>query len=202
MALSPGALASIIQGNLAGVGANGANLGKFCSAVAAGVVMSIVGKPFATTDTGLVIGIGTGIGTGITGLDSSAMKSTAIGMMHSTGANAEKLMTAIMTGVVTHLGAAATLTSADAPVFLGSGSVIVGSITVVASEMGSNIYSQLQSMGAKGANAQELSMAIAGGICTNILSAGTGTVTITGTFTGPTPPGPIPGAGAGTGVIS
>lgn len=202
MALSAGALASLIASNLQAQGAKGSNLQIFSTAVATGIVMSIVGKSFVTVDAGLTPGIGVGIGTGIAGLTSSTMVSTAIGMMSSTGVNAMKLMQAIMDATVSHLGSAASLATADTPVFLGSGTVTPGSITVVASAMGSNIDSQLASSGAKGANRTALANAIAGGICANIISAGTGTVTITGTFTGPTPPGPIPGAGSGTGTIS
>lgn len=202
MSLSPSTLASLIQANLAGVGAKGSNLSVFCTAVAAGIVLSIVGKAFATADVGLMPGIGVGAGVGITGLDPSAMQSTALATMHSHGSNAEKLMEAIMTAVVTHLSSAATLTSNHSPIFQGAGTIVVGSIAVVASEMGNNIDSQLQAAGAKGANRSELANAIAAGIAGNILSAGTGAVAITGTFTGPIPPGPIPGAGAGAGVIS
>lgn len=202
MPLSPSALAGAIQSNLQAAGANGSNLQIFCNAIAAGIVMSIVGKPFATTDTGSVPGIGAGTGTGISGLSSSAMKSVALATMISQGSNASKMMQAIMDGVVSHLSSSAKLVSTHTPVFLGSGAVNVGSILVIAPEMSANIDSQLSAAGAKGVNKTNLSLAIATGICTNILSSGTGTVTITGTFTGSIPPGPVPGSGSGVGVIS
>lgn len=202
MPLSPSALAGAIQSNMQAAGAKGSNLQVFCSAIAAGIVMSIVGKPFTTQDTGLVPGIGAGIGTGITGLSSSAMKSTALAAMSSRGENADKMMQAIMDGVVSHLSGSAILISNNTPVFLGSGTVNVGSILVVAPEMGGNISSQLSAVGANGENKTNLAMAIAAGVCSNILSSGTGTVTITGTFTGSVPPGPVPGSGSGVGVIS
>lgn len=202
MALSPSALSSLMYANFQGFGAKGSNLQKFCDAISAGVVMSIVGKSFVTSDVGLVLGVGVGTGTGITGLSSSDMKSIALGLMPTTGKNAANMMQAIMDATVSHLGSAAALATTDAPVFLGSGTVTVGTIAVVASAMSSNIDSQLQAMGANGKNRTILATAIGTGICTNILSSGTGTVTITGTFTGPIPPGPIPGAGAGAGIIS
>ncbi len=202
MPLSPSALAGAIQSNLQAVGAQGSNLQIFCNAIAAGIVMSIIGKPFQTTDTGLVPGIGAGVGTGISGLSSSAMKSVALSTMLSQGSNADKMMQAIMDGVVSHLSGSATLISNHTPVFLGSGMVNAGSILVVAPEMALNIDSQLSAVGANGANKSNLALAIATGVCSNILSSGTGTVTITGTFTGSTPPGPLPGSGSGAGVIS
>ena len=202
MSLSASTLSSLIQSNLQAYGANGKNLQKFCSAVAAGVVESIVGKSFTTSDVGLVPGNGIGTGTGITGLSSSDMKSVALSLMPTKGSNADHLMQAIMDGVVTHLSSAASLSSTDTPVFSGTGTIEAGSIAVVAEQMSSNINSQLEAVGAEGKNVGVLSQAIGTGICTNILSSGSGTLTITGTFTGPTPPGPIPGAGSGEGVIS
>lgn len=71
MALSANILAALIQTNLAASGANGKNLEKFCTGVATGIIMSIVGKTFTTSDIGTVPGAGTGIGVGITGLSSS-----------------------------------------------------------------------------------------------------------------------------------
>lgn len=198
MALSPSALASLIQGNLAAQGANGSNLAAFCTGVATGVVMSIVGQSFATSDVGLTPGPGAGMGVGIIGLSASAMSSTALGLMSSQGSNASVLMDAIMNAVVAHL-ATATLVSVDVPVYSGIGMITVGSITVVPSVMGSNIDAQLQAQGAQGANRTNLANAIGTGIATGILSSGTGTLTITGS---PTIPVPVPGTGNGVGTIS
>jgi hypothetical protein len=202
MALSASTLASLIQANLAAQGAVGSNLSKFCNAIGKGVVESIVGKAFTTADVGLIPGIGVGTGTGIQGLSSAIMKSTALSLMSSRGVNADKMMQAIMDAVVTHLSSAATLSSTHAPVFSGSGTVVPGSIAVVAAQMSSNIDSELSAQGAVGVNKTNLATAIGTGIANNILSSGTGTVAISGSFTGPTPPGPIPGAGSGAGTIS
>lgn len=197
MSLSGAVLGGLISSNLAGVGAKGYNLAKFTSALGSGIVNSIKGKAFTTSDVGSVTGNGFGTGTGITGLSASQMASLAISDMFRTGPNAQKLMTAIMNATVSHLGSAK-LTSVDFPVYLGTGNIVVGSIAVSAGEMTSNIDSQLRAVGAKGANLNKLAHAIATGITTNILSSGTGVLTITGTPIS----GPTPGTGSGTGVIS
>jgi hypothetical protein len=198
MALSGSALGSLIDTNLASAGANGSNRTVFCNGVGAGVVMSLVGKSFATSDTGSTTGSGVGSGTGITGLVSSAMTSAALAVMPTTGSNAHPMMTAIMNGVVDHLSSSATLASINTPVYAGVGTIVVGSIPVVISEMAGNIQSQLMSAGANGSNLAILCTAIATGVCTGILSSGTGIVTITGSPVGT----PSPGSGSGTGVIS
>ncbi len=198
MSLSAGALGSLIDSNLAGFGATGANRTIFSNKVAAGIVMSVVGKTFATSDTGTIPGTGVGSGTGISGLSSSSMSSLAVATLISTGVNAHKLMDAIMNATVSHLGSAATLTSSHTPVYLGTGTIVVGSIPVLIPEMAGNIQTQLSGAGATGANLANLCLAIATGVCTGIISSGTGTVTIVGSPTGT----PSPGSGSGTGVIS
>jgi hypothetical protein len=198
MALSASTLASLIESNLTAIGAKGSNLHKFCSAVAAGIVMSIVGKAFVTADVGLVAGVGTGIGIGIQGLISSSMKSEALSLMSSQGKNAEPLMRAIVDATVSHLSSSASLSSIDTSVFSGVGTIIVGSIAVVPNEMGQNIDSQLQNVGAIGSNRTNLSNAIGIAIAKGILSSGTGTLIITGVVIS----GPSPGAGSGTGTVS
>jgi len=196
MSLSASALGSLIDANLAGVGAIGANRTVFANAVAAGIVMTIVGKSFATVDTGTIPGAGTGSGTGLTGLISGTMITTAVGVLPTTGVNATLLMTAIMNAVVTHMGSAS-LSSTHTPVFAGSGIITPGSIPVLAPELASNIDSQLSSAGANGSNRTILANAIAAGVAIGFVTA-TGTVTISGSPSGT----PSPGGGSGTGVIS
>jgi hypothetical protein len=198
MALSASVLAGLIQANLVAFGARGSNLTVFCNAVAAGIVESIVGAEFGTSDVGTVPGFGSGIGTGITGLSASTMESIALSFMPTTGSNAANLMNAIMNAVVTHLGEAADLTSDDSPVFMGVGTIVPGGIGVVESEMASNIDSQLAAVGANGSNRTVLADAIAQGVTQNLVAAGTGTLTITGSATGT----PGPGTGGGFGSIS
>jgi len=197
MALSAGTLAGLIQSNLESFGANGSNLSKFCNAVASGIVMSIVGKAFVTADAGSVSGSGTGVGVGILGLSASTMESTALSLMSSRGVNASPLMQSIMQAVVSHLSSSASLVSVDSPVFIGTGTIVVGSIAVSASEMSNNIDSQLEAQGAVGSNRTELATDIGTAIVENILSSGTGTLTITGSGGSPSP-----GSGSGTGTIS
>jgi hypothetical protein len=197
MALSASVLGSLIDSNLASAGAHGINRTKFCDAVAKGIVESIVGQSFVTADVGVVTGAGTGIGTGVTSLDSSAMTTTALATMSRQGINAFKLMNAIMTAVVSHLSSAASLSSIDAPVFTGTGTIVIGSWSITESLMESNIIAELDAVGAHGVNAPNLSKAIATGIVTNILADGTGTLVITGS--GGTP---SPGTGSGTGTIT
>jgi len=198
MALSDSVLGGLIDGNLSGAGAVGVNRTVFSNKVAKGIVMSTVGKSFTTADVGLTPGAGVGTGTGITGLDSMAMTSAALAVMTSEGDNAQPLMVAIMDAVKTHFSAAADLSSIDSPVYLGTGLIVVGSIGVVISEMKGNIKTQLQGAGANGSNLDNLCLAIATGVVSNILAAGTGTLTITGAA----PPLPVPGAGSGTGLIA
>jgi hypothetical protein len=198
MALSGAALGALIDSNLAAAGAIGSNRTVFSNAVGNGIVNHIVGKSFTTTDVGTIPGTGAGIGTGITGLADANMTSLALSTMSSTGSNAFNLMDAIMRAVVTHLSSSATLTSTHSPVFAGSGIVDVGSIPVVIAGMQGTILAELNSAGAIGVNRSNLSLAIATGVVTEILSAGTGTVTITGSPSGI----PVGGGGVGAGVIS
>lgn len=198
MSLSASVLGGLIDSNLASAGAHGINRTKFCDAVARGIVESIVNQTFTTADVGLVPGAGTGMGTGMTSLDSSMMTSTALATMTRQGINAFKLMNAIMTAVVSHLSSASSLASVDTPVFSGVGTVVIGSWSITKSLMESNIKTELQNVGAHGINTPNLSKAIATGIVTNILADGTGTLTITGSpFTTPSP-----GTGSGTGIIT
>jgi hypothetical protein len=199
MPLVPSDLASLMQTELASLGAKGSNLPNFCLGVSTGIIMSIIGKTFTTSDVGTIIGVGAGIGTGIQGLLPASMKSVALSEMPTMGSNADPLMTGVMTATATYLAANATLITVDIPVFAGTGTVNIGSILVIPTEMGNNIDSQLQAVGAQGSNRTILSMAIASGVCSGILTTGTGIVVITGS---PTIPTPIPGTGNGTGTIS
>jgi hypothetical protein len=198
MSLSASTLGSLIASNLTSHGALGANKVKFANAVAAGIVMSIAGKTFVTADVGTTPGAGVGSGVGITGLTSSNMVTTSMGVMPSTGVNASLMFQSIHDAVVSHLSSNALLTSSHTPVFLGAGTIVVGSIPVSISEMAGNINTQIVNAGANGSNKMILCTAIATGVVTEILSTATGTVAIVGSPSGT----PSPGAGAGAGVIS
>jgi hypothetical protein len=197
MSLSPSVLSSLIKSNLQANGAQGYNLQKFCDALAQGILSPIIGATFITSDSGLVSGSGNGAGIGIMGLSPSIIASLALADMFSRGSNAGKLMQSIADATVTHLSTSATLVSTDAPVYSGTGIIVIGSIPITVNEMTSTIDGALSSQGAHGRNRTKLAHAIATGIVTNIISSGTGTLTITGTGI---PTGS--GTGTGTGEIS
>jgi hypothetical protein len=196
MSLSATILGNLIDSNLSGFGAIGSNRLIFSNAVAAGIILTLVGKSFTTSDSGSTSGSGTGAGIGLTGMNSSIMTSLAIATLPTTGVNASPLMQSIMNAVVSHLGSNATLTSSHSPVYSGSGTIIIGSIPITITEMSGNIDSQLSLAGAAGSNRTVLSTAIATGIVTQILTSATGIVTISGSGSGSS------GSGSGTGVIS
>lgn len=197
MALSATVLANLIKTNLLANDANGENLTKFCNAVGLGIVQSISGKAFTTSDFGTVPGFAMGTGTGITGLTSSLMQSAAIAAMSSTGVNAAKLMQSIMDATVQHLSTAAALNSVHTFVWDGTGTIDIGSIAVTIPNMASNIDAALAAEDATGYKRADLALAIATGIVSNILAAGSGTVTIVGFGTDGGP-----AAGSGTGTIT
>lgn len=198
MPLDKDALAVLITANMIKAGARGVNMVPFVKAVSAGIVLSIVGKPFTTKDIGTIPGVGKGTGVGITGIDANKMVETALKDMGTYGTNARPMMKAIMDGTKQHL-TLATLSSAHPLVFVGTGKVDAGSILVITDEMTINIDTQLLLVKANGSNRKRLAHAIAKGICDEIKSKGTGTVIIVGS---PTSPFPAPGVGVGAGVIS
>lgn len=196
MSLSDSALSSLIEKNLSKYGNGGVNRKKFCDAVAKGIVMTIVGKPFITQDVGTVAGPGVGNGTGIQTLQYADMTQIALSMMPSKGENAQKFYDAINMAVVDHLKTAS-LKSTHTPVAIGVGTIMHIS-SILAPEMMNNIDQQLQANGAKGVNRKIFCLCVATGICTDILQNSTGQVIIIGSPIGI----PAPGAGVGAGVIS
>lgn len=195
MALSSITLGSLIDTNLQGDGAVGPNRTIFSNAIAKGVVNSLVGSTFTTSDSGIGTG-GTGSGTGITDLNSTTMRTTTLNTMSSTGVNAPGMMTAIMNAVVSHLNTDTTLTTTNPSVGNGTGIINIGSFSVTIGTMSNSILSELELSGAEGENRQNLALSIATGIVNNMLSSGTGTVTISGGT------GSSSSSGTGTGVIS
>jgi hypothetical protein len=203
MPLVPPRFASLLMAKMASKAMVGPMLFPFCNAIATGSVLSIVGKPFQTTDVGLIPGVGFGTGIGIVGVPPSLVKSQIITIGLSFGLVGIKLMDvadAVAEALVAEI-AFATLTSTHAPVFLGNGNITTGSILVTGPEWGGQITSQGFSQGMAGAQWPQMANAIGMGCALGFLTA-TGVVTITGTFTGPVPPGPVPGAGVGSGFIT
>lgn len=194
MPLSSITLGSLIDTNLINKRAVGSNRTIFSNAIAKGIVNSIVGSTFTTSDTGTGTG-GTGTGTGITGLNSTVMINNALSTMISTGTNAQPMMDAIMNAVITHLGSA-TLTTVNPAVGNGTGTVNIGTFSTNILNMKTNIQTELENIGAVGVNRSNLSLSIATGIVNELLASGTGTVTISGGVGGGST------SGTGTGTVS
>jgi hypothetical protein len=191
--------AQVIDQQLVLAGAIGTNKLKFCKAVSTGLINSLKGKSFTTLDTGTVPGVGQGTGTGLIGLMPDQM--TQIGIAAApgmTGDNALPLMTAIMTASQQYLAMAAALASNDTPVFLGTGTIVIGSIMVTMDEVNNNLQSAFKDQKANGDNMPALCKAIATGFTFGILTMATGELVIVGTPTGT----PAPGGGPGMGTIS
>lgn len=192
-----------LAGLLSGIGFIGTRLMDFTDAVGNGAESHVVGKPFTTTDTGQVPGIGVGTGTGVVGMNSAAMSagifSQAVGFFGQSGSRLMDLCDQIAAANLTEM-AKALLSSNHTPVFSGAGVVDVGSVGVVGPDWGNAIESAAPSfIGSQWGN---FAQALGGGQANEILASGTGNVAISGTFTGSTPPGPVPGAGTGSGTIS
>jgi hypothetical protein len=199
MALDASQLADMIDQQLVAQGANGDNKKKFCKAIATGIVKSVKGKTFVTLDVGTIPGIGQGTGIGIMGLMPDQMAKVAMAAGPTMlGANALKLMTAIMNATQQHFAMSASLSSTDTPVFLGSGVMVLGSIQVTPDEMSSNIKQALDDAGAKGKNREPLAKAVAAGVSFGLLTMGTGSLVIVGAPTGI----PVGGGGPGQGTVS
>lgn len=198
MALSSATWNTALLAQMSSHGWTGINLPVLSNAIAVGSVTGLVGTTFSTTDTGVVIGTGTGTGVGITGVSVSTLASTIFALASASfgnsGINLLTLCTDIATVCVSQL-ATATLTSAHSPVFAGTGTVTVGTVNVI----GSNIETPMLAAAPAftGINWPQLVSAISTGMETIIKASGTGTVTITGAgFPG------VPGAGTGSGVLS
>lgn len=202
MALSGSGWSAALYASLSGKGFVGSRLMDFTDAVGIGSVNHVVGKPFATTDTGTVPGNGVGSGTGVTGLSSAAISSAvfslAVGFFGQAGSRLQDICDSIGDTCVAQM-ALATLTSTHTPVFAGTGVINVGSIGVVPSGWSGSVNSEGAGNGFIGSQWPNFATAIGQGQASQVLATGTGTVTITGS---PTSPTPVPGSGSGSGVIT
>ncbi len=180
-------------------GFNGSSVPEFSSAVGAGSVSALVGAPFTTQDTGTVPGAGTGTGAGITGVVeatvSNAIFAALLSAFGQSGSKTQDLCDAVAEALVEQIGLA-TLTTTNAPVFAGTGVVVIGSIGVSGSVWGSGIQGNAPSF--LGASWPDIATEIGNGCANGVISSGTGSVIITGSPSGPT----SPGVGTGTGNIS
>jgi hypothetical protein len=188
-------------------GFTGKRFFQFCQVIAQAAVLSVKGKPFATTDTGLTIGAGPGTGIGIMGLSKGLIKSRIISLgagQQMLGYRFPDVADIIAAATVKEMGKA-TLTSTHAPVFKGAGTIIPGSIPVVASQWVSHLKSQGQGKRFIGRRFPNFCQAV-GQACASNFPQATGTVAISGVwFRLPiigTTPTKVPGGGAGTGTIS
>ena len=196
MSLVGSGLGAVISSNLFSAGAFGSNRTKFSLALGQGIVNGIVGAAFTTADSGTGTG-GTGTGTGITGLVDADMTNAALAAMTSQGTNARPMMDAIMRAVKSYIAANTSLASTDPAVGVGSGTIVVGSIAVTTAGMKALIKAALIAQSANGSNVDNLSFAVATGVCdAGILATGTGSVVISGGS------GVPPTSGAGSGVAS
>jgi len=180
----------------------GARLIDLANACGTGLQMSVVGKTFATTDVGTIPGVGTGIGVGLT-IPAAIVANTAFAAAVANGLLGAKTLD-ICTAFGNALAAEAakiSLASSHNPVFLGTGTLIPGSIPILDIEIANNITMLGLSYGFVGASWPMLPQALAKGAAAGFAAA-IGSVTISGAFTGPVPPGPIPGVGVGSGIIS
>lgn len=201
MAIVGAAWGSDLYGRLSSLGFQGSQLQTLTTVVGEGSAQHVIGKPFATVDTGTVPGTGTGIGTGITGLSASSIAdeiySECVNSFGQAGSKLKDFCDAMAASCVAQM-ALATLTSTHTPVFAGVGTVTAGSIGVVPAGWGSAIASLGVSAGFKGTHWNNWANAIGTGQANGVKNTGTGTVTITGSPSGT----PSPGAGAGIGAIS
>ena len=193
--------ANDLYSRLVGIGFEGSSLQKLANTIGDGSAMAVVGVAFTTVDVGTVPGAGIGTGTGITGLSASAMSNNmytlSVSSFGSEGSKLKDICDAIAASCVAQL-ALAHLASVDAPVVIGTGSVVVGSIAVTASSWSSAISTQGEANGFQGSQWPNWAQAIGGGQAQEVLADGTGSLIIAGA----TPGSPSPGTGGGTGTIS
>lgn len=191
---------STLFGNLSAMGFVGTHLQKFTDAVGLGSVAHVAGKPFATADVGSVAGAGVGTGVGIVGIVeadlSNLIFTKCVSRFGQAGSHLKICCDALAASCKTEM-ALATLTSSHAPVFLGAGTVVVGSVGVVPLGWGADIAAAGTLQSFIGVQWPNFSAAIGEGQAEHVIANGTGTVAIVGS--GGIPSG---GAGAGAGVIS
>jgi len=204
MAITGPTWSTLLYTSLSAQGMTGTYLLQFCNAIGTANALSVVGVPFTTQDTGMVPGIGVGTGVGVVGLNASVVSNQiytqCVSAFGQAGARLKDFTDAIANALVSTM-ATATLTSSHAPVFVGAGSIVVGSIGVSPTVWRANIIAQGVGifMGSYWPNFAE---AIANGQAQSIIDNGSGSVTITGTYTGPVPGSPSPGVGTGSGTIT
>jgi hypothetical protein len=180
-------------------GFTGSELDTYCTFIARGIILTLVGASFATADTGSGSGSGVGEGTGLSGMIDTAVVNAMIAEGATKGFNltgeAQTSYERTVEGITAEL-AFATLTSTHSPVFAGTGIVVAGSIPITASQISDAMYTAGTSLGFTGGSLRDFCDVIGAGIELGI-SQLTGSVIITGS--GGTPSG---ATGSGSGTIS
>lgn len=194
-------MSGLLQTAFAANGYSGPDMPNFADAIGNGTVDSIVGKAFSTSDTGTTPGAGVGTGTGISGVVqatlSAALFSGFVSAFGQSGPDLPDIADALADALVQEL-ALASLNSTHTPVYLGNGTVVVGSIAVVAAAMGAAITAEGAGAGFVGMNWPDAAGVIGDEYAGAIIAGGTGAVVITGSPAGT----PAPGVGTGTGTIT
>lgn len=182
-----------------GYGWTGSNLKNMSDALSNGTINNMLGAPFQTTDTGTVIGPGVGTGVGLLGVIASvvslAIFNAAVAKFGSAGDDLLDLTDAVAQAFVAEI-ALATLSSTHTPVFLGSGTIVPGSIVVIAAAIVAAIQLEGIGYGFLGDNWPDFAEVV-GEELANSLAIATGNLVITGAAVIPPPPAPGVGVGAG-----
>jgi len=200
MTISTGGWSGALLSEFTGRGFSGSKLSEFSSAIGAGSASSVIGASFTTVDVGSVVGPGAGVGTGILTLVATRLRDALVSSFTSRfGSAGDKLLDtaeAVADTFVSQLGAV-TLSSTHTPVAVGVGTLVVGSIGVVASSWDSAMKSLGDGAGFIGDKWPDVTEIIAEECVSELLGFGSGSVVISGT---PVPG--VPGAGVGSGTLS
>lgn len=188
---------------LQGKGFLGSALMDFCTAVGQGSENHVVGQTFDTVDVGSIPSAGPapGSGVGISGFSdadiSNAVFARCVAAFGQAGSKLKDVCDAIGLSCLSQM-ALADLSSLHSPVFLGSGTITPGSLSIDGAGWGGEIDTEGLGLSFNGLHWPDFADAIGQGQADHVQPEGTGTVTIAGAPSGP----PVPGAGTGSGSIS
>lgn len=205
MALSGSVLSNLIKSELQPE-FNGTQLDNFCNALGNGIITSVTGfLTFTTSDLGLPLGSGTGIGSGILGLSNSTISADIFSKGQTfwsayqndgPGKKWEDICNAVGISVKSHFSSAAILTSVHTPVLNGTGTVITYSGVTISAMKTAIVNAAPSSWSAPGARFPELAEAVATGVVTEL----TGHIPVDIIIIGAGAAGPT--VGTGTGIVT
>ena len=200
MSISAGGWDSALYSDFTSRGFSGTKLADFTAAIGGGSASSVIGASFTTVDAGSITGPGVGVGTGILTLVATRLRDAIVSALTNRfGSAGDKLLDtaeAVADTLVSQMGSV-TLSSTHTPVAVGVGTLVVGSIGVVASAWDTAMKSLGDGSGFVGDNWPDITEILADECVNEILGFGTGSVVISGT---PVPG--VPGAGVGAGTLS